>query len=109
MAAFCLFMKNEAEFLQKLKEHDWDIIQKIVKCVLNGIKRKKKSVDVFEITYKDNSIMPFVINKENYKSFLEGCLADYVKHEEYEICAEIRDSIIKLTPKELPSSFEGQE
>ena len=92
-------MKDEQEFFSKMKERDSEIILKMVKCVISAVKRKRESIDIFEITFKDSSSMTFGISKTEYKRFLQNCLDDLIKIEEYELCAEITKIINRKTRK----------
>ena len=92
MAAYSLFMEDNNEFMIKLKNRDSDLIYKMTKCVLNAIKRKKESIDIFEITFKDKSTLTWSITKDHYLFFLENSIEDLVKMDTtecYMLCAQI--------------------
>jgi hypothetical protein len=95
MAAYCLFMKDSHEFYNKLKSRDPDLVTKMVKNVLHAIKTKKKKTDLFEIHFKDMTNLVFTLEEDQYRIVLENCLDDMVKLEQYEICAQIRDTLNK--------------
>lgn len=97
MACHYLFMKNSKEFYAKLKERDFELVSKMTKCVIAGIKHKKDKVQIFEITFKDQTTLSFDVTRENYKNLLERCLDDFIAQEEYEVCAEIVKCIKKLS------------
>lgn len=99
MACHYLFLSNHKEFLEKLKQKDEDLITKMVKCVLSSIKRKRKSVNIFEITFRDQSNLVFSVNEKEYIPFLDTYMDDLISFEEYELCAEIMK--IKNKPKRL--------
>jgi hypothetical protein len=88
-------MKDEKEFLLRMKERDPDIILKMVKCVLSAHKRKVNKLNIFEIVFKDTSYMVFAMDKKEFKNFLSNCLQDMINIEEYEICAEIKKILSK--------------
>jgi len=92
-------MRDEKEFFSRLKDRDPDIILKMVKCVISAVKRKRDSIDIFEITFKDQSAMTFSISKTEYNRFLQNCLDDMIKVEEYELCAEITRILKRKTIK----------
>ena len=96
MACHYIFLKDEVEFYEKLKNRDFELIQKMTKCVLSAAQRKKEKIDIFEITFKDGSSMTFSVEKNNYKMFLEKSLNDYIQEEMYEYCSEIKKTIDKL-------------
>lgn len=99
MASYVLFMKDENEFFNKLKERDPDMIYKMVKSVLHAIKYKKPKLDLFEVMFKNTDILTFTIEKDQYHSIIEKCMDDMVKAEQYEMCAKIRDVLNKKTRK----------
>ena len=99
MASYVLFMKDEREFYNKLKERDPDMIYKMVKSILHAIKYKKPKLDLFEVMFKDMNTLTFTIEKDQYLYLIESCLDDMIKAEQYEICAKMRDIINKKTRK----------
>jgi protein-arginine kinase activator protein McsA len=88
-----------SEFIKKIKERDFDLIRKLVKSVLHGAKVGKKKVDVFQVVFKDLSEYTFVIEEKNYKECLKSYMDDMIKAEEYEICSQIRDALLKINNK----------
>jgi len=99
MASYVLFMKDEREFYNKLKERDFDMIYKMVKSILHAIKYKKSKLDVFEVVFKDTSILTFTVEKDQYLEVIQNCLEDMIKAEQYEVCAKMRDALNKKTRK----------
>ena len=95
MASYVLFMKDEREFYNKLKERDPDMIYKMVKSVLHAIENKKPKLDIFEVMFKDMNTLIFTKDKDQYADLLKTCLEDMVKAEQYEICAEIQKVLNK--------------
>lgn len=95
MACHNIYMNNEKEFFQKMKDRDSEIIIKMVKCVISAHKRKKTNIDIFDISFKDASSMVFTMSKTEYIKFLSNCMEDLIKVEEYELCAEVH----KITSK----------
>ena len=93
MACHCLYLKNSDEFYSLLKSRDSDMIMKMVKCVLSAAKRNKKTIDIFDITFKNTDGLIFTIDKSQYTELLSNCLNDLVALEEYELCAEIKKFI----------------
>ena len=69
------------------------VIDETVVAIKEGIAKKKKSINLFEIT---NSEYYIELKKEQWKSSLEKALEYYLEKEEYERCAECRDLINKL-------------
>ena len=106
MACHTLYMKDEKEFLLRMKERDPDIILKMVKCVLSAHKRKVNKLNIFEIVFKDTSYMVFAMDKKEFKNFLSNCLQDMINIEEYEICAEIKKILSKNQRKKKVSTEE---
>lgn len=89
-------MQNQNEFYARLKDRDFELVSKMTKCVIAGIKHKKEKVQIFEVTFKDRTTLSFDITRANYKNLLERCLDDFIAQEEYETCAEIVKCIKKL-------------
>jgi len=96
MACHYIFLKDEQEFNQKLIKRDFDLIQKMTKCVVSAIQRKKEKIDIFEVTFKDGNTITFSMDKNEYKNFLEKSLNDFVQEEMYEYCSELKKIIDKL-------------
>ena len=99
MACHNLMMKDEKEFFSRMKDRDPEIILKMVKCIISALKRKKTSINIFDITFKDTTSMSFAITKDDYKNCLKNCLQDMINIEEYELCAEITKIINKKPRK----------
>jgi hypothetical protein len=99
MACHQLFLKDSREFFTKMRERDIDLVLKMTKCVLSAIKRKRKSIDIFELTFKDTSTLIFSVGSDQYSELLKNCLDDLIKVEEYELCAEITKIINKKKRK----------
>ena len=99
MACHNIFLSNEKDFYQKMKDRDSDMIIKMVKCVLSAHKRKKISIDIFDVSFKDSSSMVFSMTKSEYFKFLSNCLPDLIKVEEYELCADIHKITTKVPRK----------
>jgi hypothetical protein len=99
MACHCLYLKDSNEFYSLLKTHDPELVMKMVKCVLSASKRNKKSIDIFDISFKNMDSLVFTIDRPQYKELLSNCLQDMIKAEEYELCADIKKQIDKKTRK----------
>jgi len=95
MAYHVLVSKDQDEFFKALKNRDKDLVIKLVKSVLHAIKTKKKTVDIFQVIFKNMKEYTFSLDKDQYKECLSNCLDDMVKYEEYELCANIRDFLNK--------------
>ena len=61
------------------------------------------SIDIFDISFKDTSSMIFTMAKTEYTTFLSNCLADLIKVEEYELCADVH-KIISKSPRKRKSA-----
>lgn len=105
MACHILFLTSQSEFFNKLKSREPDLVIKMVKCVLNAIKRKRDKVDIFDITFKDTSELVFSLEKNQYHDLLKNCLNDLIEIEEYEICAEIKKQLDKAPKKQKPAKI----
>jgi len=69
------------------------IIEETVLAIKEGIKKKKKSIPIFEIAGSDCYVE---IEKDKWKLSLTNALEYYIKHEDYDKCIECRDLINKL-------------
>ena len=105
MACHTLFLTSQSEFFNKLKSREPDLVIKMVKCVLNAIKRKRDKVDIFDITFKDTSELVFSLEKYHYHDLLKNWLNDLIAIDEYEICAEIKKQLDKATKKQKPAKI----
>ena len=99
MACHSIFINSEKEFFIKLKERDPELLLKMVKCVISAHKRKRPSITIFDVTFKDMSSLFFKMEKQEYKDFLSNCLQDMINIEEYEICVDIKKIIATKTRK----------
>jgi len=99
MACHCLYLKNQREFFALLKSKDSDIVIKMVKCVISAHKRSRKSIDIFDVTFKNLEGLIFTIEKSQYKELLRNCMDDLIAIEEYELCAEIKKILDRKTRK----------
>ena len=99
MACHCLYLKNQREFFELMKNRDPDLIMKMVKCVLSAAKRNKDKIDIFDVSFKDMSGMVFTIDKSQYNTMLKNCLDDLIKVEEYELCGEIKKQLDKKSKR----------
>lgn len=100
MASHVIVFKDQLEFLGKIKDRDPDLIQKMTKCIIYAVKKKKHKVDVFEVIFKDlSNPIVFTLEEKDYKVRLEDALDSMIAIEAYELCAEIRDTIKKLSKK----------
>ena len=95
MACHYLYLKNQREFFELMKQRDPEIIMKMVKCVLSAAKRDKDKIDIFDVSFKDMTSMIFTIDKSQYNEMLKNCMDDLIKIEEYEMCADIKKQIEK--------------
>ena len=69
------------------------IIEETVLAIKEGIKKKKKSIPIFEIAGSDCYLE---IEKDKWKSSLENVLNYYIEREDYDRCIECRDLISQL-------------
>ena len=99
MAAYYLFMKDPREFYNKLKGRDPEMITKMDKSALHGIKNKKDKIDLFEVNFKDTTTLTFTIEKDQFLEIIKNCLDDMIKLENYELCAQMRDVLNKPVRK----------
>ena len=94
-------MDNHKEFLTKIQQRDPELVLKMVKCVISAHKRKRPSITIFDVTFKDTSSLSFQMQKKEYTEFLLSCMQDMINIEEYEICSEIKKITTRKTTKKL--------
>jgi hypothetical protein len=99
MACYQLFFNKEDNFFEALKNRQPEIVIKMVKCVISASKRKRDKIDIFEITFKDYSVLIFSVEKNQYREILENCLKDLIEIEEFELCADIKKILDKPVRK----------
>lgn len=105
MASHVIVFKDQWEFFKKIKERDPDLIYKMVKSILHAVKNKRKKIDVFEVVFKDLSTpITFSLEHKDYKIRLEDALEAMISIEAYEMCADMRDAIKKLSKKRTKKS-----
>ena len=81
------------EMLTKVPGLRHVIIEETVLAIKEGIKKKKKSIPIFEIAGSDCYVE---IEKDKWKLSLENAINYYVEREDYDKCIECRDLISKL-------------
>jgi len=69
------------------------VIEETVLAIKEGIKKKKKSIPIFEIAGSDCYLE---IEKDKWKPSLENALNYYAESENYDKCIECRDLINQL-------------
>jgi len=69
------------------------VIEETILAIKEGIKKKKKSIPIFEIAGSDCYVE---IEKDKWKLSLENAINYYVEIEDYDKCIECRDLISKL-------------
>lgn len=95
MACHVLFLKNEKEFFELLRERNPDLILKMTKCILNAVRHKRERVEIFSVVFRDTSEMAFNVEEDQYTVVLGNCLNDLEQMEEYELCAEVKKILDK--------------
>lgn len=81
------------DVLTQIPELKHVVIEETISAIKEGIKKKKKSIAIFEIAGSDCYIE---IEKDKWKLSLENIINYYVEREEYDKCIECRDLIDKL-------------
>ena len=81
---------NQLHEIPEVKEV---VIQEVIVAVRDAIKRKKSSIELFEVA---NSDYYLELKKDKFKSSLETAIEYFVEKEEYDRCIECRDLINKL-------------
>jgi hypothetical protein len=69
------------------------IIEETVIAIKDGIKKKKKSISLFQIAGTTSYLE---LEKEKWQPTLENLLEHYVESEDYDRCIEIRDLIKQI-------------
>ncbi len=92
-------VKNEEEFEQRLKAKDRDISVKVVETVLNNLDTKKRFIHILEIHLEETGlIVDITADRNDFYATLEKNMSTLLFHEEYELCAQVREAL-----KQLPS------
>lgn len=106
MASHVIVYKDQFEFFKKIKERDPDLMYKMVKVILHAVRTKRKKIDVFEVMFKDlSSPITFSLEEKDFKIRLEDSMDSMIAIEAYELCAEMRDTIKKLSKKRVKKSI----
>ena len=79
--------------LHEIPEVKEVVIEEVIVAVREAIKRKKSSIELFEVA---NSDYYLELKKDQFKTSLETALEYFVEKEEYDRCIECRDLINKL-------------
>jgi len=79
--------------LHEIPEVKEVVIEEIITAIKDAIKRKKSSIELFEVADSDYYLE---LKKDQFKPSLETAIEYFVKKEEYERCIECRDLINKL-------------
>lgn len=78
-----------------LTTEDPEMVYEIIRGILYGIERNKKSVDLFEIEC-GNDIQIFSIPRSKWKKALEKSLSRMIEIEDYETCSSIKKAFESL-------------
>jgi len=81
------------DILTEIPEVREVVIEEMVVAIKEGIKKKKKSIPLFEIAGSDCYVE---IEKDKWKSSLESAINYYIEKEDYDKCIECRDLINQL-------------
>ena len=79
--------------LHEIPEVKEVVIEEIITAIKDAIKRKKSSIELFEVADSDYYLE---LKKDQFKPSLETAIEYFVKKEEYDRCIECRDLINKL-------------
>jgi hypothetical protein len=79
--------------LHEIPEVKEVVIEEVIIAVKDAIKRKKSSIELFEVANSDYYLQ---LSKDKFKPSLEAAIEYFVEKEEYDRCIECRDLINKL-------------
>jgi hypothetical protein len=79
--------------LHEIPEVKEVVIEEVIIAVRDAIKRKKSSIELFEVANSDYYLQ---LSKDKFKPSLEAAIEYFVEKEEYDRCIECRDLINKL-------------
>jgi hypothetical protein len=79
--------------LHEIPEVKEVVIEEVIVAVRDAIKRKKSSIELFEVANSDYYLQ---LSKDKFKPSLEAAIEYFVEKEEYDRCIECRDLINKL-------------
>lgn len=91
------FKIEKSELTQEalLTTQDPEIVYEIIRGILYGIERNKKSVDLFEIQ-TENDIQIFSISRNKWKKALDKGMSKMIEIEDYETCSVIKKALEDL-------------
>jgi hypothetical protein len=81
------------DILTQIPELRQVVIEETVSAIKEGIKKKKKSIALFEIAGSNCYVE---IEKDKWKPSLENIINYYIESEDYDKCIECRDLINQL-------------
>lgn len=78
-----------------LTTQDPEIVYEIIRGILYGIERNKKSVDLFEVQSGDDAQI-FSIPRSKWRKALEKSISKMIEIEDYETCSDIKKAFESL-------------
>lgn len=99
--AYLLKIKDAEELEQKIESKDKELSLEIVRVILDNLKTTKRFINILEIHIESSgTVIDLTADRNNFIPTLEKNLNVLVFHEEYEICAQIKDALIYLNHHE---------
>lgn len=93
-------VNNSQEFQDMIDAKDFRISKAIVESILNNLNSKKKNIHVFSVTCEEEeATFDITLEKKHFAETLEENIPNYLKHELYEKCVQIKEAVIKLNNK----------
>ena len=93
-----LILNTLTEFHDVVKSRDLACAITIFLAIKSGIKKKYKSVNVFNVTLKNDplSIYQYKLEKDQWDMSLNNCMEIFSSNEMFEECTEIQQLLKKL-------------
>tara|TARA_R110001592_G_scaffold26674_10_gene99607 strand:+ start:2717 stop:3025 length:309 start_codon:yes stop_codon:yes gene_type:complete len=95
---YSIKVKDEDEFENIINSKDKRLSTEIVSIILNNLDTKKRFINVLEIHLESSGIvLNITADRENFIPTLKKNIDTLIFHEEYEICARVKEAIEYLS------------
>lgn len=98
-----IIVNKLSEFKERLSSGDVVIAQTIYKAVKNGIKKKYKTVTIFNVKLVEDplSVYKFKLERDQWVTALNECIVVFSKNDLFEDCIDIQELLKEVeTPIE---------
>lgn len=83
---------EESDFWNDMDSKNPELVYEVVNQIIHEIETesKKRKLKIFEVYIKDEYIIDFVVQKQDWFDMLENLLEDMIKYEDYNMCNKIK-------------------